>query len=76
MLLASISEGETVILNAACEPEVVDLANALNLMGAKIEGAGDGYNNDNRGKLTWSVKRLQCNARQDRGGNPDDSRRS
>ena len=40
MLLASISEGETVILNAACEPEVVDLANALNLMGAKIEGAG------------------------------------
>ncbi|MDE0292416.1 MAG: UDP-N-acetylglucosamine 1-carboxyvinyltransferase [Candidatus Dadabacteria bacterium] len=40
MLLASVCEGETVILNAACEPEVVDLANALNLMGAKIEGAG------------------------------------
>ncbi|MCY3986146.1 MAG: UDP-N-acetylglucosamine 1-carboxyvinyltransferase [Candidatus Dadabacteria bacterium] len=40
MLIASVCEGETVILNAACEPEVVDLANALNLMGAKIEGAG------------------------------------
>ncbi len=40
MLLASVCEGETVILNAACEPEVVDLANALNLMGARIEGAG------------------------------------
>lgn len=40
MLSASISEGETVLLNAACEPEVVDLANVLNMMGAKIEGAG------------------------------------
>ncbi len=40
MLLGSVCEGETVILNAACEPEVVDLANALNLMGAKIKGAG------------------------------------
>lgn len=40
MLSASISEGETVLLNAACEPEVVDLANVLIEMGAKIEGAG------------------------------------
>ncbi|MGH7884438.1 MAG: UDP-N-acetylglucosamine 1-carboxyvinyltransferase [Thermodesulfobacteriota bacterium] len=40
MLSASISEGETVLLNAACEPEVVDLANVLIQMGAKIEGAG------------------------------------
>ena len=40
MLLASVCEGETVILNAACEPEVVDLAEALNLMGARIQGAG------------------------------------
>ncbi len=40
MLSASISEGETVLLNAACEPEVVDLANVLIKMGAKIEGAG------------------------------------
>ncbi|NIP37875.1 MAG: UDP-N-acetylglucosamine 1-carboxyvinyltransferase [Candidatus Dadabacteria bacterium] len=41
MMLASVlAEGETIILNAACEPEVVDLANALNKMGAKISGAG------------------------------------
>ena len=41
MMLASVlSEGETILLNAACEPEVVDLANALTKMGAKITGAG------------------------------------
>ena len=41
MMLASVlAEGETILLNAACEPEVVDLANALTLMGARIEGAG------------------------------------
>lgn len=41
MMLASVlAEGETILLNAACEPEVVDLANALTLMGASIEGAG------------------------------------
>ncbi len=40
MLSAALSKGETVLLNAACEPEVVDLANVLNLMGANIEGAG------------------------------------
>ncbi|HET7440562.1 MAG TPA: UDP-N-acetylglucosamine 1-carboxyvinyltransferase, partial [Terriglobales bacterium] len=34
------AEGETVILNAAREPEVADLAELLNKMGAKIEGAG------------------------------------
>lgn len=40
MLSASVSEGETVLLNAACEPEVVDLANVLSKMGADIQGAG------------------------------------
>lgn len=40
MLSASVSEGETVLLNAACEPEVVDLANVLTKMGADIQGAG------------------------------------
>ncbi len=40
ILLACLSDGKTTILNAACEPEVTDLANALNLMGARIEGAG------------------------------------
>jgi UDP-N-acetylglucosamine 1-carboxyvinyltransferase len=40
MMAAALAEGETVIENAACEPEVVDLAHCLNAMGAKIEGAG------------------------------------
>ncbi len=40
MMAATLAKGETVIKNAAKEPEVVDLANLLNKMGAKIEGAG------------------------------------
>ena len=40
MMAATLAEGETVIENAACEPEVVDLAAALGAMGARIEGAG------------------------------------
>ncbi len=40
MMAAVLAKGETVIENAAREPEVVDLANFLCLMGAQIEGAG------------------------------------
>ena len=40
MSAATLAEGLTVIENAACEPEVVDLANLLNAMGARVEGAG------------------------------------
>src|SRR6202163_4033385 len=40
MMAAVLTEGITVIEGAATEPEVVDLANFLNKMGAKIEGAG------------------------------------
>ena len=40
MMAAVLAEGETVIENAAQEPEIVDLANCLNQMGAKIKGAG------------------------------------
>ncbi|NPV79182.1 MAG: UDP-N-acetylglucosamine 1-carboxyvinyltransferase [Firmicutes bacterium] len=40
LMAASLAMGETVIENAAREPEVVDLANFLNNMGAKIRGAG------------------------------------
>jgi UDP-N-acetylglucosamine 1-carboxyvinyltransferase len=40
MMAAVLAEGETVLENAACEPEVVDLANCLRAMGAKIEGDG------------------------------------
>jgi UDP-N-acetylglucosamine 1-carboxyvinyltransferase len=42
MMAATLAEGTTVIENAAEEPEVVDLANYLNRMGAKIRGAGTG----------------------------------
>jgi UDP-N-acetylglucosamine 1-carboxyvinyltransferase len=40
MMAATLADGETVIENAAREPEVVDLANFLVAMGAKIHGAG------------------------------------
>ena len=40
MMAASMAEGRTVIENAAKEPHVVDVANFLNCMGAKIRGAG------------------------------------
>ncbi len=40
MMAATLADGVTVIHSAACEPEVVDLANFLNAMGAKISGAG------------------------------------
>ena len=40
MLLAVLSEGKTEIINAAREPEIIDLQNFLNKMGAKIIGAG------------------------------------
>lgn len=53
MLLTVLAAGETKIINAAMEPEIVDLANCLNKMGAKIEGAGS-----NIIKIT-GVKRLK-----------------
>jgi UDP-N-acetylglucosamine 1-carboxyvinyltransferase len=40
LLAAVLAQGETVILNAACEPEIVDLVCGLSAMGAQIEGAG------------------------------------
>ena len=40
MLAACLAKGETVITNAAMEPEIVDLQNLLNRMGAKVRGAG------------------------------------
>ncbi len=43
MMAAVLADGETVLENAACEPEVVDLANALISMGAEIEGAGTSF---------------------------------
>lgn len=42
MLAATAAEGETVIINPAKEPEIVDLQNFLNSCGAEIRGAGTG----------------------------------
>ena len=40
MMAAALADGTTILENAAREPEVVDLANCLNAMGAKVSGAG------------------------------------
>lgn len=54
IILASVyAEGITTITNAAMEPEIVDLANCLNKMGAKVDGAGT-----NEIKIT-GVKKLK-----------------
>ena len=40
MMASVLADGETLLENAACEPEVIDLANFLNAMGARVNGAG------------------------------------
>src|SRR5947199_10718645 len=40
MMAATRANGATVISNAACEPEILDVADCLNKMGARISGAG------------------------------------
>jgi UDP-N-acetylglucosamine 1-carboxyvinyltransferase len=40
MMAAALADGTTIIENAACEPEVIDLASLLTQMGARIHGAG------------------------------------
>ena len=42
LMAASVARGRTVVENAAKEPEIIDLANCLNAMGANITGAGTG----------------------------------
>ena len=41
IMAASLAKGQTILRNCAKEPEVIDLANCLNSMGAKITGAGE-----------------------------------
>jgi UDP-N-acetylglucosamine 1-carboxyvinyltransferase len=43
MMAATLAKGKSTLQNAAMEPEVVELANVLNKMGAKITGAGTGF---------------------------------
>ena len=40
MMAATLAEGKTILSNVAKEPEIIDLANMLNSMGADIQGAG------------------------------------
>lgn len=40
MLAATLAKGQTILENGACEPEIADLADCLNMMGAEISGAG------------------------------------
>jgi UDP-N-acetylglucosamine 1-carboxyvinyltransferase len=40
LMAAALAKGKTIIESAACEPEIVDLANCLNSMGAKVTGIG------------------------------------
>jgi UDP-N-acetylglucosamine 1-carboxyvinyltransferase len=40
MMAAALADGQTVLQNAACEPEIVDLAEMLKKMGARIQGVG------------------------------------
>ena len=56
ILAAVLAQGTTIINNAAMEPEIIDLANCLNKMGAKIEGAGT-----NIVKITGVTKLKQVN---------------
>ena len=41
LMAATLAEGETKIVNSACEPEIVQLGELLNAMGARIEGLGE-----------------------------------
>ena len=40
MMAATLAEGQTILENCACEPEIIDLADFLNAMGADVSGAG------------------------------------
>lgn len=51
IIAGSRAQGTTVIMNAACEPEICDLADFLNSCGAKVRGAGE-YRSDRRRKTS------------------------
>ena len=79
IMAASTARGATLIRNAACEPEVADLAACLNKMGARIRGAGtptieiDGVRPPQRRASSGSARPHRSGNLRDRGG--DDRRR-
>ena len=66
MMTAVLAQGQTIIENAACEPEVIDLANFLNACGAKITGIGtktlviDGVTKLNGGNYSVIADRIEA----------------
>lgn len=66
MMAATLADGETVLENAAREPEVIDLAVFLNELGARVSGAGtrtiriEGVDNLNGGTHTVLPDRIEC----------------
>lgn len=61
MMAAALANGVTILENAAKEPEVVDLAECLNKMGAKIQGAGtDTITIEGVERLTGAEHRIVC----------------
>ncbi len=61
MMAAALAEGTTILENAAKEPEVVDLAECLNKMGAKIKGAGtDTITIEGVERLTGATHNIVC----------------
>lgn len=61
MMAAALADGTTILENAAKEPEVVDLAECLNKMGAKISGAGtDVITIEGVERLTGTVHNIVC----------------
>jgi UDP-N-acetylglucosamine 1-carboxyvinyltransferase len=59
MMAAALAKGETVLENAAREPEIVNLADCLNAMGARIHGAGT-RDDHHRGRRSpaWRAHRV------------------
>jgi 5-enolpyruvylshikimate-3-phosphate synthase len=62
MMAATLAEGTTYLENAAREPEVVDLAQCLNAMGARITGAGT-TDDHGRGRAATARRPLRRAAR-------------
>ena len=61
MMAAALAEGTTILENAAKEPEVVDLADCLNKMGAKIKGAGtDTITIEGVERITGATHNIVC----------------
>lgn len=66
LMAAVLAEGKTILYNAACEPEVIDLANFLSQLGANIQGAGtskimiEGVERLSGGKYTIISDRIEA----------------